>query len=85
MIIWGMDRTGPVRTPRRHQEDVRMTAQIAPTSGTAERDARAINTRHSEIAPGETVDSSVSANATAFSKLAQAYTIVSEFTGSVRQ
>ncbi|WP_242095772.1 MULTISPECIES: MFS transporter [unclassified Sphingomonas] len=30
-----------------------MTVQIAPTSGTAERDARAINTRHSEIAPGE--------------------------------
>jgi MFS family permease len=30
-----------------------MTAQLAPTSGTAERDARAINAREGHIAPGE--------------------------------
>ena len=56
-------------------------AQFAPAAFQTSWSAASSQAQTSEIAPGETATSSVSANASAFGKLAQAYTMISEFTG----
>ena len=62
--------------------DGAFASQFTPSAFSATWSSASDQVQTSEIAPGETVDSSVSANASPFAKLSQAYAMVSEFTSS---